>query len=112
MLRRDLERRVEVVDRESHPVHPDLVRQGRLGLDRLEVQVFEELDLPWPSGVCSTAILARLPSSPTAVSAHSPLTVSRPSTVRRTSVKKAMVASMSRTAIPTFSSLIGMPTRH
>ncbi|KQX66201.1 hypothetical protein ASD06_07440 [Angustibacter sp. Root456] len=63
---------------------------------------------PLPSGVWSIAILAWLPSRPTAVSAHSPLTVSRPSTVSPRSVKKAIVASRSRTAIPTFSSLMGM----
>src|SRR4051794_19886465 len=44
----------------------------------------------------------------TAVSVHSPLTVSRPTTVRPRSVKKAIVASRSRTAIPTFSSLMAM----
>lgn len=44
-----------------------------------------------------------------AASVHSPRTVSRPSTVSPRSVKKAMVASRSRTAIATFSSLIGMP---
>src|ERR1700753_459802 len=63
---------------------------------------------PLPSGVWSMAILAWLPSSPTAVSVQSPLTVSRPSTVRPRSVKKATVASRSRTAIPTFSSLMGI----
>lgn len=66
---------------------------------------------PWPSGVCSIAILAWLPSRPTAVSVHSPLTVSRPITVRPRSVKKAIVASRSRTAMATFSSLIGMGAR-
>src|SRR4051812_5641149 len=54
------------------------------------------------------AMLAWLPSRPTAVSVHSPLTVSRPRTVSPRSVKKAIVASRSRTAIPTFSSLMGM----
>src|ERR1700709_379960 len=63
---------------------------------------------PLPSGVCSMAILAWLPSRPTAVSAHSPSTVARPWTVSPRSVKKAMVASRSRTAMPTFSSLMGM----
>jgi hypothetical protein len=63
---------------------------------------------PLPSGVWSMAILAWLPSRPTAVSVHSPLTVSRPRTVSPRSVKKAIVASRSRTAIPTFSSLMGM----
>src|SRR4051794_28253389 len=63
---------------------------------------------PLPSGVCSMAILAWLPSRPTAVSVHSPLTVSRPRTVSPRSVKKAIVASRSRTAMPTFSSLMGM----
>src|ERR1700722_5228681 len=53
-------------------------------------------------------MLAWLPSRPTAVSAHSPLTVSRPMTVRPRSVKNAIVASRSRTAIPTFSSLMAM----
>src|SRR4051812_1266876 len=54
-------------------------------------------------------MLAWLPSRPTAVSVHSPLTVSRPITVRPRSVKKAIVASRSRTAMPTFSSLMPMP---
>src|SRR6202042_3963304 len=54
------------------------------------------------------AMFAWLPSRPTAVSVHSPLTVSRPMTVRPRSVKKAMVASRSRTAMPTFSSLMTM----
>src|SRR5512132_1989800 len=63
---------------------------------------------PWPSGVWSMAMWAWLPSSPTAVSVHSPLTVSRPATVSPRSVKNAIVASRSRTAIPTFSSLIVM----
>src|SRR4051794_24834528 len=62
----------------------------------------------WPSGVPSIAILAWLPSSPTAVSAHSPLTVSRPRTLSPRSVKKAIVSSMSRTAMPTFSNLMGI----
>src|SRR5690349_17940901 len=65
---------------------------------------------PLPSGVWSIAILAWLPSRPTAVSVHSPLTVSRPRTVSPRSVKKAIVASRSRTAMPTFSSLMGMPS--
>ena len=53
-------------------------------------------------------MLAWLPSRPTAVSVHCPLTASRPRTVSPRSVKKAIVASRSRTAIPTFSSLMGM----
>ncbi len=53
-------------------------------------------------------MLAWLPSRPTAVSVHSPLTVSRPRTVSPRSVKKSIVASRSRTAMPTFSSLMGM----
>src|SRR6476659_385382 len=60
-------------------------------------------------------MLAWLPSRPTAVSVHWPLTVSRPRTVRPRSVKKAIAASRSWTAMPTFSSLMGMhdtlPTR-
>lgn len=63
---------------------------------------------PSPPGVCSTAIFAWFPSSPTAVAAHSPLTVSRPATVRPRSVKNAMASSMSRTVMPTFSNLIAM----
>src|SRR6201995_2613262 len=63
---------------------------------------------PLPSGVWSIAMFAWLPSRPTAVSVHSPLTVSRPMTVRPRAVKKAMVASRSGTAIPTFSSLMTM----
>src|SRR5215212_7441801 len=66
---------------------------------------------PLPSGVWSMAMLAWLPSSPTAVSVHSPLTVSRPRTVRPRSVKKGMASSRSRTAMPTFSSLISMRAR-
>ena len=53
-------------------------------------------------------MFAWLPSRPTAVSVHSPLTVSRPRTVSPKSVKNAIVASRSRTAMPTFSSLMGM----
>jgi hypothetical protein len=94
---------------------------GGLRLDRVGVDVLEELEatvavcrLPsgvWrlASGVWSMAMLAWLPSRPTAVSVHSPLTVSRPRTVKPRSVKKAIVASRSRTAMPTFSSLMGMP---
>src|SRR3954468_16705213 len=63
---------------------------------------------PLPSGVWSTAILAWLPSRPTAVSAHSPLTVSRPRTLSPRSVKNAIVSSRSRTAMPTFSNLMGI----
>src|SRR3954453_5057540 len=63
---------------------------------------------PLPSGVWSMAMLAWLSSRPTAVSGHSPRTVSRPRTVRPRSVKKAMASSRSRTAMPTFSSLMGM----
>src|SRR5690606_11225605 len=48
------------------------------------------------------------PSRPTAVSAQSPLTVSRPITASPRSVKNVTAASRSRTAIPTFSSLMGM----
>src|SRR3954447_10898753 len=62
---------------------------------------------PLPSGVWSIAMLAWLPSRPTAVSVHSPLTVARPRTVSPRSVKKAIAASRSRTAMPTFSSLMG-----
>src|SRR3954470_23511006 len=53
-------------------------------------------------------MLAWLPSRPTAVSAHSPSTVARPRTVSPRSVKKEIVASRSRTAMPTISSLMGM----
>src|SRR4051794_19983226 len=67
---------------------------------------------PLPSGVWSKAMLAWLPSRPTAVSVHSPLTVSRPRTVSPRSVKKAIVASRSRTAMPTFSNLMGMRARY
>src|SRR3954470_8348364 len=63
---------------------------------------------PLPSGVWSIAMLAWLPSRPTAVSVHSPLTVSRPRTVSPRSVEKAIAASRSRTAMPTFSSLMRM----
>src|SRR3954453_12233943 len=63
---------------------------------------------PLPSGVWSIAMLAWLPSRPTAVSVHSPLTVSRPRTVSPRSVKKAIAASRSRTAMPTFSRLMRM----
>ena len=42
---------------------------------------------------------------------HSPLTVSRPTTVSPRSVKTAVVASRSRTAIATFSDLMGMRGR-
>src|SRR3954466_6692405 len=42
--RGDLESLVDVVDRESHAVHTDLVRPGGLRLDRVGVDVLEELE--------------------------------------------------------------------
>src|SRR5690554_3323042 len=67
---------------------------------------------PCPSGVPSMAIFTWFPSRPTAVSAHSPRTVSRPTTLSPRSVKNATAASMSRTAMPTFSSLMAMVRRY
>ena len=87
MPRGDREGLVDVVDRESHPMHADLVRPGGLRLDRVGVDVLEELEATvavWRLGI---AMLAWLPSRPTAVSVHSPLTVSRPRTVSPRSVK-------------------------
>src|SRR5512145_2630168 len=40
----DLEGLVDVVDREGHAVHADLVRPGGLRLDRVRVDVLEELE--------------------------------------------------------------------
>src|SRR6516225_1458659 len=42
--RGDLEGLVDVVDRESHAVHADLVRPGGLRVDRVGVDVLEELE--------------------------------------------------------------------
>src|SRR3954454_22965223 len=42
--RGDCEGLVDVVDRESHPMHADLVRPGGLRLDRVGVDVLEELE--------------------------------------------------------------------
>src|SRR4029079_1799675 len=42
--RRDLEGLVEVVQRERDAVHPDLVGPGRARLDRVGVDVLEELE--------------------------------------------------------------------
>src|SRR4051794_9015493 len=42
--RGDLEGIVDVVDRERHPMHADLVRLGGLRLDRLWVDVLEKLE--------------------------------------------------------------------
>ncbi|VXC32433.1 Multi-sensor signal transduction histidine [Arthrobacter sp. 9V] len=36
---------VNVVNRESYAVHTDLVGKGRMGLDRVRMQVFEEFKL-------------------------------------------------------------------
>src|SRR5687768_10702820 len=44
VLRGYLEGFVDVVDRESHPMHADLVRPGGLRLDRVGVDVLEELE--------------------------------------------------------------------
>ena len=79
-----------------------------LRLDRVGVDVLEELE--------ATVAVWRLEHGDVGVvavevdggSVHSPLTVSRPRTVSPRSVKKAIVVSGSRTAMPTFSSLMGM----
>jgi hypothetical protein len=42
--RGDLDGQAEVVDREGHAVHADLVGPGGLGLDRVGVEVLEELE--------------------------------------------------------------------
>src|SRR6476661_7723771 len=42
--RGDLEGLLDVVDREGHAVHPDLMRPGGLRLDRIGVDVLEELE--------------------------------------------------------------------
>lgn len=52
-------------------------------------------------------MFAWLPSRSTGVSAHSPLTSERPTTVMPRSVKKATASSKSGTAMPTLSSLMG-----
>ena len=84
-----------------HAVHADLVRPVGSVSIASGWMYSKSSRRPLPSGVWSMAMLAWLPSRPTAVSVHS-LTVSRPTTVRPRSVKKAIVASRSRTAIPTF----------
>jgi hypothetical protein len=89
-----------------HTMHADLVRPGGLRLDRVAVDVLEELE--------ATVAVWRLEHREVGVVAvkadggvvHSPLTVSRPRTVSPRSVKKAIAASRSRTAMPTFSSLM------
>src|SRR5687767_3013539 len=89
-------------------MHADLVRPGGLRLNRVGVDVLEELE--------ATVAVWRLEHRDVGVVAveadggvgHSPLTVSRPRTVSPRSVKKAIAASRSRTAMPTFSSLMRM----
>src|SRR5690606_7139419 len=63
-------------------------------------------------GAWGVAVSAWLRSRPTAVSHHSPLTVSRPRTVSPRSVKNAIAASRSRTATATFSRRMGMSPRY
>ena len=59
-----------------------------------------------PSGVCYGISLSGYAE---VVAVASTTAVSRPRTVSPKSVKKAIVASRSRTAMPTFSSLMGTP---
>jgi len=92
--RGDLEGLVDVVDREGHGVHADLVGPGGLGLDRVGVDGLEELEASVAvrclqhGDVGVVAVEAE-------VSAHSPLTVSRPSptsSVTTSAMSSAVVA--------------------
>lgn len=46
MARGDLKRRLNIVHREGNPVHPNLVRTGGLRLNRVRVDVLEQLEAP------------------------------------------------------------------
>jgi hypothetical protein len=98
----DLEGHVDVVHREGDAVHADLVRSGGSVSIGSGWMYSKSSSRPLPPGVCNIAMFAWLPSRPTAMSVHSPRTVSRPRTVNPRSVKKEIAASRSRTAMPTF----------
>jgi hypothetical protein len=67
-------------------MHADVVGPCGLGLDRVGVDVLEEFKAAVAVWRLEHGDLAWLPSRPTAVSVHSPLTVSRPRTVKPRSV--------------------------
>lgn len=58
---------------------------------------------PWPSGVCTTAISARTPSSPTTRSTHRPSTSPSPGSSSPSSTKNSVAAARSSTMMPTWS---------
>src|SRR5690348_13750086 len=58
---------------------------------------------PWPSGVCTTAMSARTPSSPTTRSTQLPSTGSSPSSSSPSSTKNPVAAARSSTTTPTWS---------
>lgn len=58
---------------------------------------------PWPSGVCTTAISARTPSSPTTRSIHRPSTGPSPCSSSPSSTKNSVAAVRSSTTMPTWS---------
>ena len=62
MPRGDLKGLVDVVDREGDTMHADLVRQGGLRLDRVVMDVPEELETTVAVRRLSMAMLAWLPS--------------------------------------------------
>src|SRR4028118_2424183 len=67
---------------------------------------------PLPSGVWSMAMLAWLPSRPTAVSVHSPLTVSRPTTVSPRAAEKGSGAAGVGAAAAEAGGGVGPPSTH
>ena len=106
--RGDREGLVDVVDRESHPVHADLVRPGGLRLDRVGVDVFEELE--------ATVAVWRLEHRDVGVVAVEADGGVGPLSTDRVTSKNGQPEvseegdrrSRSRTAMPTFSSLMRM----
>lgn len=97
---------VDVVDRERDAVHADLVGQRRRRLDGVGVDVLEKLDTAEAVQGLQHCDLGVVAVETDGGVRPLTVTVSRPGTVRPSSVKKSIVASMSRTAMPTFSSLM------
>src|SRR5690606_14765166 len=102
----DLERRADVVDQERDAVHADVGRPGGLGLDGVRMEVLEELEAAVAVGRLEHGDLRVV--SVEADGGVRPLSAHRvPAEDRQPQVvKKSIAASMSLTAIPTFSSLM------
>lgn len=88
-------RLIDLVDVECHAVRPDFLGEGGLSLDRIWMNVLEELESALAVWRLQNRDLGVVAVETDGCVGHSPLTVSRPRTVRPRSVKKEIASSMS-----------------